>query len=275
MENSLMQQVRDTRPASATAVIWRAGQSGFLVKTRSALLCLDLYLSAHPMRVYPSVLQPQDIGGADILFGSHDHPDHIDRAAWPALLQASPNAVAVVPGMRKDDLCRALDLSPARVAGLEDGQTIQIGAVRLTGVASAHERLDRDPQTGQYPYMGVVIESEGVRIYQPGDTCLYEGLAGKLRALGPIDAMILPINGRDGARLRSGIVGNMTYQEAADLAGLLCPGLVIPAHYDMFQGNLEDPEKFVSYLTAKYPQQAFWVGEIGEPVAVTGKEQKS
>ena len=44
----------------------------------------------------------------------------------------------------------------------------------------------------------------------------------------------------------------MPYQEAADLAGDVKPGLVIPGHWDMFADNSADPELFMSYIKAKY-----------------------
>ena len=44
----------------------------------------------------------------------------------------------------------------------------------------------------------------------------------------------------------------MTFQEAADLAGELRPGLVIPGHWDMFADNPGDPEAFMEYLNVKY-----------------------
>ena len=61
------------------------------------------------------------------------------------------------------------------------------------------------------------------------------------------------INGRDAVRYKANCIGNMTYQEAADLAGWCGTSMVIPAHYDMFQGNLENPELFIDYMTVKYP----------------------
>ena len=44
----------------------------------------------------------------------------------------------------------------------------------------------------------------------------------------------------------------MTYQEAADLAGDICPKIVIPGHWDMFSFNSEDPAKFADYIEVKY-----------------------
>ena len=124
--------------------------------------------------------------------------------------------------------------------------------ISLTAIASSHEFLDADPATGRFPYLGFVYEGHGCRLYHPGDTVWYEGLQTTLRRW-RFDAMLLPINGRDATRLRNNIIGNMTYQEAADLSGPLNPGVVIPTHYDMFAGNPGDPAAFIDYMSVKYP----------------------
>ncbi len=264
MEKRWFETVKNTEAGSGELLLWRVGQAGFLVKLGEKLLCLDLYLTDNPERTSSSIVKGWEIDCADLVFGSHDHPDHIDREAWTELLEKSPYAEVLVPELIRSALCKDLGLEEKRVVGLRDMETVQVGNLKLTGVASAHERLDRDPLTGNYPYMGVVIEAEGFSIYHPGDTCLYEGLYEKVRSFGTIDVMLLPINGRDGTRYRQGILGNMTYQEAVDFAGALRPRLAVPTHYDMFRGNLEDPQKFVDYVKAKYPEQDFWVGKIGE-----------
>ncbi|MBR4124638.1 MAG: hypothetical protein IKR13_00405, partial [Victivallales bacterium] len=75
---------------------------------------------------------------------------------------------------------------------------------------------------------------------------------------------LLPINGRDAWRLTHDCIGNMTYQEAADLAGLLTPRLTVPAHYDMFPNNQEDPWLFTEYMRVKYPRLATRIAKPGE-----------
>lgn len=264
-------QVKADRVEHGQIRMWRLGQSGFMLKSVGKLICLDLYLTDHPMRMSPSIVRADEIDCADIVFGSHDHADHIDRGAWPALMRASSCAVAVVPDLLRARIAGDLGIEDRRIIGLNDGETVEIEGVHLTGIASAHEFLDPDPETGRYPCMGCLLEFEGIRVYQPGDTCIYEGLAKKLRKAGPPDVMILPINGRDGARYRNNIIGNMTFQEAVDLAGQLRPRLTVPAHYDMFRGNLEDPGRFADYMRAKYPDQNFWIGEIGEHITLSGR----
>ncbi|MBR6391053.1 MAG: MBL fold metallo-hydrolase, partial [Lachnospiraceae bacterium] len=73
-----------------------------------------------------------------------------------------------------------------------------------------------------------------------------------IKAFGRIDIELLPINGRDAVRYRRNCIGNMTYQEAADLAGEVGPAIVIPGHWDMFADNSADPHAFEDYLYAKY-----------------------
>jgi L-ascorbate metabolism protein UlaG (beta-lactamase superfamily) len=162
-----------------------------------------------------------------------------------------------------DGLAKDLGIPYERFIAAEDGTVIVHNGLKISGIAAAHEFLDRNPQTGQYPYMGYVIEGNGISAYHSGDCCIYEGLLGKLQKWERIDAAFLPINGRDAKRYSRNCIGNMTYQEAVDLAGELHPKMVIPVHYDMFKGNLEDPSLFADYLAVKYPSQSYWIGEPG------------
>jgi L-ascorbate metabolism protein UlaG (beta-lactamase superfamily) len=81
-----------------------------------------------------------------------------------------------------------------------------------------------------------------------------------------LDLAFLPINGRDARRLKANCIGNMTYQEAADLAGALKPRVVVPAHYDMFEFNSANPDDFVEYVHVKYPRQRLVAPRHGERV---------
>ena len=158
-----------------------------------------------------------------------------------------------------------------RLIGMNDGGTCRVGEITVHAVAAAHEFLNRDSATGLYPCLQYVLEGNGVRFHHAGDTVRYEGMLPRLQALGPLDGAILPINGRDGWRYSHDFIGNMTFQEAVDLAGELQPRLVLPGHWDMFAANSADPAQFADYLHAKYGdavacvipeyQQIIWLGE--------------
>ncbi|MGD0092496.1 MAG: MBL fold metallo-hydrolase [Planctomycetota bacterium] len=239
--------------------LWWLGQHSFIVKLGATVIYIDPYLSARSTRLVPPLLRPEEMTNAAFICGTHDHSDHIDRPVWPALAAASPAAKFVVPELLREKLAQELHIPVERFIGLDDGKTImaqlqqQAGELKISAVAAAHEFLDQDPATGRYPHLGYIVEGNGCTLYHSGDCCIYEGLQTKLRRW-RFDVVFLPINGRDAKRLASNCLGNMTYQEAADLAGALQPRLTIPAHYDMFPNNLGDPAAFSDYMHVKYPK---------------------
>ena len=86
------------------------------------------------------------------------------------------------------------------------------------------------------------------------------------------DLAILPINGRDAARYAANCIGNMTYQEAADLAGSLQPRLTVPGHYGMFAANTGDPAAFADYMRVKYPGLRTFVCAPGERLVLPARQ---
>ena len=248
----LINDIDQCQTPQGRLAIWWLGQHSFIAKMGRTIIYLDPFLSPHQGRLIPSLLQPPQITHAHFILGSHDHADHIDRPAWPALAAASTQAKFVVPELLREQVAADLQIPPDRFVGLDDGRSYQDDDVRITGIAAAHEFLDRDPATGHYPYLGFVVEANGCCLYHSGDACVYEGLETKLKQWS-FDVVMLPINGRDAKRFAAGCIGNMVYQEAADLAGALHPKLTIPAHFDMFAGNQEDPALFLDYMRVKYP----------------------
>jgi L-ascorbate metabolism protein UlaG (beta-lactamase superfamily) len=264
----LISEINHCTVEAGKIAFWWLGQLGYAVKSGNTVIYLDLFISPMPERNVPPLLKPQEVVNADYIFGSHDHPDHIDRDVWKQLSESSPGAKFVVPEFLIHELSISLGIPKNRFVGITDGSNFSEKGLKVTGIAAAHEFLDKDPQTGLYPYLGFIIEINGRVIFHSGDTCKYEGLETKLKAIKHIDLMFIPINGRDARRLRSNCIGNMTYQEAVDLAGEVKPGLAVPGHYEMFSFNSENPALFADYLDAKYPDVKCWIGGHGEMVIV-------
>jgi L-ascorbate 6-phosphate lactonase len=248
----LIEDVNGCRPGNGEMCLWWLGQLGFIIKVAGKAIYVDAYLAPDKRRRVPPLLKPEEITNADIVMGTHNHSDHIDKTAWPGIAAASPRAKFVVPELLLTKLAEELRIPVERFVGMDDGKSADVGGVKVTGVAAAHEFLDRDEKTGRYPYLGYVVEAGGMTLYHAGDTCKYEGLETKLKKWA-FDVIMVPINGRDAARLSRNCIGNMVYQEAADLAGALKPRLTIPGHYDMFEGNSENPQLFIDYMKVKYP----------------------
>ena len=252
--NVFLQSVISTPAPYGTAVLWWLGQMGLLIKMGDTVLCVDLYASESPKRLVPPPFPTEEAAGITAFLGTHDHSDHMDHASWRVWAKQCPDALFVFPSAHRSSVL-ADGVMEENCRGLNDGENCRIGGITVRAIAAAHEFLAPDPKTGLYPCLQYVIEGNGLRVYHAGDTLRYEGMLPKLRAFGSIDAALLPINGRDGVRYRRNCIGNMTFQEAADLAGELRPGLVMPGHWDMFADNPGDPEAFADYLDAKYPGQ--------------------
>jgi L-ascorbate 6-phosphate lactonase len=250
---ALVDDINACQVGQGQCAFWWIGQHSFIVKLGATVLYIDPFLTPMEARRIPPLLTPQEVTNAAAILATHDHGDHIDRPAWPALARSS-HAPFVVP---------LLEIADSRVLGIDEGITLKIGEATITAIPAAHEFLDTDPATGQHPYLGFIIEANGFRLYHSGDTCLYEGIHAKLRQW-KIDLAFLPINGRSAKQLQMDIIGNMTYQEAVDLAGSQQFGTTIPAHFEMFEMNREDPQKFVDYLRLKYPKLATQVPIHGQ-----------
>ena len=249
--NDFLQSVQNLALPHGAASLWWLGQMGLLIKIGNTVLCVDYYASERSGRQVPPPIPAEELTGVDLILGTHNHLDHIDHAAWCVWARTCPGAKFVFPAPHMREIL-ADGIPEGRCLPLADGQSIRVGEVTVHAIAAAHEFLDPDPDTGLHPCLQYVIEGSGVRIYHAGDTLRYEGMLPRLRALGTPDAALLPINGRDGRRYRRNCIGNMTFQEAADLAGELSPGLVLPGHWDMFADNPGDPDAFLDYLDAKY-----------------------
>ncbi len=244
---------------------WWLGQMGYVVKMGAKVLYFDPYLAPRETRQVPPMLTPEEVTHADYVFGSHPHNDHIDHFALPGIATASPAAkfaFSRVAGRQVQEL----GIATERTLGCDEGLIFEDDGLKIQAIAAQHEFFDRDPELG-YPYLSWIVKYQGMTVFHAGDTLKYDGICAKLSHY-TIDVAFLPINGRDAERLARGCIGNMTYQEAVDLAGDIRPRLTVPGHYDMFANNSEDPAKFARYMDVKFPDLSYWIGEHGTAVIV-------
>ena len=247
----LIRKIRETPTPRGTAALWWMGQMGLWIKLGSTLVSVDYFATVIPERRTPPPVPAEEVADVQLFLGTHDHLDHIDHACWRIWRDICPEARFVFPEAHRTAV-REDGIDDSRLIGMNSGEAARIGEITVRAVAAAHEFTEQDPETGLYPHLQYVIEGNGVRIYHAGDTVRYEGMLPALKALGPFDAALVPVNGRDAKRYRENCIGNMTFQEAVDLIGELRPGLAIPGHWDMFAHNSENPAAFADYLAAKY-----------------------
>jgi len=248
--------------------LWWLGQSGFLLQWQGVHVLLDPYLSDSLTKKYSQtdkphvrmteqVIDPAQLLFVDIATSTHNHTDHLDADTLCPILERNPNLKLVVPEANRAFVIERLKIDPAIPIGLNHGTSVELSGIKFSGVASAHETLDRD-EHGRARYLGYVLQFGGWSIYHSGDTVRYEGMAEKLRPF-KIDVALLPINGRAPERR---IPGNLFGREAAQLAKDIAAKLVIPCHYEMFEFNTASPDEFVD--ECRRLEQPFKVLRCGE-----------
>lgn len=230
--------------------LWWLGQSGFLVQWDGIHVLLDPYLSDSLTRKYSQtdkphvrmtelVVDPAQLSFVNIATSTHNHTDHLDAETLCPILGRNPDLKLVIPEANREFVAERLKIDPAMPIGVDDSSSVELCGMRFSGVASAHESLDRD-ESGHAKYLGYILQFGGWSIYHSGDTVRYEGMSEKLREFA-IDVALLPINGRAPERR---IPGNLFGREAARLAKDVGAKLVIPCHYEMFEFNTASPVEF-------------------------------
>ena len=231
--------------------VWWLGQSGFLLQWQGVHVLLDPYLSDSLTKKYSQtdkphvrltelVIDPARLSFVDIVTSTHNHSDHLDAETLSPILAANSRVKLVIAEANRAFVADRLKIDASVAIGLDDGTSVEISGSRFSGIASAHEALDRD-EWGRAKYLGYVLQFGGWTIYHSGDTVRYEGMSEKLRPF-KIDVALLPINGRAVERR---VPGNLFGREAAQLGRDIEAKLVIPCHFEMFEFNTASPDEFV------------------------------
>lgn len=259
---ALLESIAQTETSWGEGAFWWLGQHTFIVKAGGKVFYIDPFFADWSSRQTPPLLAPEQAAHADFVLVTHGHGDHLDPESLRGMVVASPNAVYISPRTEAHRMTEEGGVPIAKLFPLNAGECFEYDGVRVTAIKAKHESFDEHPELG-FPFLGYVIEVGGVVIYHAGDTIMYDGLRHTLSQWPRIDVAFLPINGRDAERFLRNCLGNMTFQEAVELAGELNVGLVAPSHYDMFIGNQADPQDFVRFLAAKFPAVPSWVGPAG------------
>ena len=249
---ALLGDIRASDKRDRSFRLWWLGQSGFLLQWQGVHVVLDPYLSDSLTKKYSQtdkphvrmtelVIDPAQLSFVDVTTSSHNHTDHLDAETLGPILARNPSPKLVIAEANRAFVAERLCIDPAIPIGVDDGTTVEVSGVRISGVASAHETVERDEQ-GRARFLGYVLQFEEWVIYHSGDTIQYSGMAEKLRTFG-VHVALLPINGRAPERRVS---GNLSGPEAAQLAKDIGAKIVIPCHFEMFEFNTASPDEFVT-----------------------------
>ena len=156
---------------------------------------------------------------ADLIFITHDHPDHFSIEDIKKVEKA--DTVYVIPDSMYNLLGgeNVVTLNPYEKTVIEGYETLS--------VPSYNTRSGFHPRNKNY--LGYIVTIEGKRVYVAGDCDLNED-DRKIRC----DIACIPIGGHF----------TMDGKEAAKLIGEIHPETVIPTHYGLFVGGKNAGRKF-------------------------------
>jgi L-ascorbate metabolism protein UlaG (beta-lactamase superfamily) len=164
--------------------------------------------------------EPAAYADVDLVLLSHLHGDHLHL---PSLKLLGRHTRVVVPRGAGSWLAKKGFTAVEEIA---PGETLTDGALSVTATEAVHSghrwgpRLTHGPQS---PAVGHLIDSTGLRVYNAGDTDLFDGMA----AFGPVDVALLPVWGW-GPNLGP---GHLNPARAAKAAERLQARAVVPVHW--------------------------------------------
>jgi len=265
---ALLADIRGANRRDGGFRLWWLGQSGFLLQWQGVHVLLDPYLSDSLTKKYSQsdkphvrmtelVIDPAELSFVDIATSSHNHTDHLDAETLGPILERNPSLKLVIPEANRAFVADRLKIDPAAPIGIDDEGSIELSGIRFSGVASAHETVERD-ENGRVKTLGYVLQFGDWSLYHSGDTLRYEGMAERLRPFA-VDVALLPINGRAPGRR---VAGNLSGPEAAQLTYDIGAKLAIPCHFEMFEFNTATPDAFAD--TCRRLGQSFRILRCGE-----------
>lgn len=271
-DEAFLAEVRATLERGG-AGCWWLGQSGFLLVQRGRALVFDPYLSDSLTRKYASTDKPHvrisqrviapetlaSLGVIDAITSSHAHTDHLDAETLQPLLRAGSQPRLIFPAANREIVReRVGPEAESQLVEVEAGHSCEVAGIEFHGIPAAHNTVERDA-AGRHRFLGFVVRWGELGVYHSGDTLWHDTLVSSVRARGPIDLALLPINGNQPERR---VPGNLDGAEAARLAHVLEAKCVVPCHYDLFAFNTASPETFENVCQAV--GQSFRTLRLGE-----------
>lgn len=261
-----------SHPATDTAAagwpravdLYWLGQAGFLIDVDGRRLVIDPYLSDTLARKYrdsrfphkrmmPPPVHPSSLTDVNWVFSTHHHTDHLDPGTLPLIAESSPGARFIVPEAAAATAVER-GVPDDRMITCNVGDRLELEPeVVVHVVPAAHEERRRD-ESGRDVFVGYVLELGDVVLYHAGDTVPFAELEEFLRRH-VVTIALLPVNGRDAARRANGVPGNMTLDEALDLAERLGVPYFVGHHFDLFDFNTIDRAWGEARIRERFPER--------------------
>ena len=196
------------------------GHATWVIETKGTTILIDPFFTGNSQ----ASVTAGDVR-ANFIILTHAHGDHYGDTVEIA----KRTGATLISNFEIVNYCQKHGVANAHPLHLGGGHTFPFGRVKLT--VAHHGSSFPDGTYGGNP-AGVVVEFEGKRLYDAGDTALFSDMS--LIGQPGLDVALLPI----------GDNFTMGPDDAAVAAKLLRARTVIPEHYNTWPVIAQDPEAF-------------------------------
>ena len=165
---------------------------------------------------------------ADYIFITHSHYDHYSEEDIKKVRKKETKIIITLDLKEK---VKELGFENSNIIIVAPNEKYIIDTLNIETIPAYNNEKQFHPKSNNW--VGYIIEINGEKYYIAGDTDITEENK-KIKC----DVALLPIGG----------TFTMNYEEAAELANIIKPKIVIPIHYGSIVGNKCDAEKFTKLI---------------------------
>ena len=187
----------------------------------------SIKITAEKTIYFDPYLIKEESHDADFILITHDHYDHFDLDSINKI--SNDKTIFIIPDSMVKKVLSKLNMSKVMTVVPNNEYTIE--GLHIVTVPSYN--TNKNFHQKSYNWVGYLVEIDGKSVYVAGDTDITEENKSVI-----CDIAFLPIGG----------TYTMDYKEAAELANILKPSIVIPIHYKTIVGTEEDAIRFKELL---------------------------
>ena len=170
----------------------------------------------------------ENYNDADYIFCTHSHYDHFSPEDIIKIKKETTKIITVKSS--EDDAKKLVNT----VMIVEPNKEYSIDEIKFKTTFAYNENKQFHPKENNW--VGFIITLDGIDYFIAGDT----DNVPEIRDV-KCDVALLPVGG----------TYTMTLEEAADLANVIDAKVVLPTHYGVIVGSLDDGEKFAELVKNK------------------------
>jgi len=236
--------------------MWRLGHSTILLKLRNKLWLSDPVFSDRaspsqfvgPKRFHENPISIDQLPNIAGVFFSHDHYDHLDKAA---VLELNKKVEHFYTPLKLGDLLIQWGIPENKITQLDWWETVSIGEVTLTCTPAQHFSgrglFDSDKRL----WASWVIETPALKLFFSGDSGYFKGFKEIGDRFGPFDVTFMETGAYNKSWDDIHMMPNQSIQAHLDLNGKW----IYPIHNGTFDLSLHawfDPFEKVTNLSKQF-----------------------